>query len=162
MNLRFFIIWLAIFAGSLFVTPILLIGSDTFITKRTPKLIKAYGLTVLGQKIEIKDIESLRKEAGILHEQGKYSESVLNSTAAIEHELRRQLNLKTTYPFRLLMHRLARLNFGGIAPDILWLAKIRDLADGGKVNEEDSKRSIKLVDELFQMLSRTDSLILDA
>lgn len=96
------------------VTALAMVANDLFISENYPALLKVYIKKILGIKTSDEEVSGLLPEANSLFGQGKYLESVLYSTAALDHAMRSKLGVSRQYGWRALtniaLHELGASN----------------------------------------------------
>jgi hypothetical protein len=85
---------LAILASFILVAAMSMLVNDLFISEKSPTLVKIYSKAIFEKAAKDEDILSLLPEAEKLVTLGKYPESILHSTAALEYVLKRILGLR--------------------------------------------------------------------
>jgi len=152
----------------MFFMPILAIAFGLLFGKLIPVLMRAYAEIALGMKGTQEVTSELITEANRSNKSGQYAKAILDSSAAIEYELRRKFDVTAPFSFSTLIYKLAE---SGIpAMTIEKLRKLVELRNkvahpshGVEVTSDDAKYVLGLTNDILRAISKEDlSLSYDA
>jgi hypothetical protein len=113
ITMLWWILW-----GTLILTVVLAtIGQQR--NESLPTIHKAFADIVIDGGLYVKVSQELMLNAIDLYEKEQYDEAIIHSTTALEYELRRMLNLDTSYPFASVLNRLGKIQLHCITPQHL-------------------------------------------
>ncbi|OGN96219.1 MAG: hypothetical protein A2Z77_08440 [Chloroflexi bacterium RBG_13_51_36] len=151
--------WLLIILGGITLTtaPVMLVH-DFFISEKYPTLVKVYTKDVLSIRATDKEVSSLLPEAHTLFDQGKYLESILYSTAALEYAIRNRLGVSPQHGWSNLMdiipQKMGTLN----AEKLRRIRQIRNIAvhptPNTSITEKESKEVLEASTDLIIQLEQ--------
>jgi uncharacterized protein YutE (UPF0331/DUF86 family) len=151
----------------MFFMPPLSLGFGLLFGKLIPVLMRAYAEIALGRKGAQEVTSELLTEAKRANKSGQYAKAILNSSAAIEYELRRKFDVTEPYSFSTLIYKLAESGIPAMTIEKLRkMVEIRNKvahpSHGVEFTSEDAKYVLALTNDILQTISKEDlSLVYD-
>lgn len=155
--------WLGFAISFLIGASLLLFANEIYFSeKKSPVLVRFFIRSVLGQRTPMFEAESLLPEAHTLYKNEAYNESVLNSYAALEIELKNRLGLPPNVGFgRILGGVREELGDVILTNELLLLRRYRNIAahptPEGQISEKAAKKVLNLIEDIIRRLQLNKS-----
>ena len=153
--------WIGGLVSIIIVAGVAMIVNELFISeKKYPTLLKAYIREVLNVRPKDEEVSSLLPEARTLFDQGKYLESVLYSTAALEYAIRSKLGVLPQYGWSNLIDIVSQKRGTLDAEKLRRIRQIRNTAvhptPNRFITEKESKEILEASSDLIRQLGQAD------